>query len=61
MSGSLGVDAVTTAADGARRFRNGSLLPQDLTEELLKRIARDNPQLNAYYEVFESGARESAA
>ena len=56
-----GVDAVTTAADAARRFRQGSLTPPELTDELLGRIARENPRLNAYYEVFESEARESAA
>lgn len=56
-----GVDAVTTAADAAKRFRGGSLTPQELTDDLLRRIARENPRLNAYYEVFESEARESAA
>jgi Asp-tRNA(Asn)/Glu-tRNA(Gln) amidotransferase A subunit family amidase len=56
-----GVDSVTTAADAAKRFRAGSLTPQELTDDLLGRIARENPRLNAYTEVFESEARESAA
>jgi len=56
-----GVDAATTAADAARRFREGSLTPPELTDDLLGRIARENPRLNAYYEVFVSEARESAA
>ncbi|HEY2925182.1 MAG TPA: amidase [Candidatus Eisenbacteria bacterium] len=50
-----------SAADVAARFRRGSLTPSDLTEELLERIAAENPLLNAYYQVFEAGARESAA
>jgi Asp-tRNA(Asn)/Glu-tRNA(Gln) amidotransferase A subunit family amidase len=56
-----GVDAATSAVDAARRFRDGSLTPQELTEELLGRIDRENPRLNAYYEVFSSEARRSAA
>ena len=56
-----GVETATTAADAARRFREGSLTPQDLTDDLLARIERDNPRLNAYYEVFASEARDSAA
>ncbi|HKW50931.1 MAG TPA: amidase [Candidatus Eisenbacteria bacterium] len=55
-----GVETATTAADAARRFRDGSLTPRELTEELLKRIDRENPKLNAYYEVFAVEARESA-
>jgi len=55
------VDAVTTAAEAARRFRDGTLTPAELTDELLARIARENPRLNAYYEVFVAEARESAA
>ena len=50
-----------SAADAARRFRQGSLTPEDLTEELLERIESMNPLLNAYYEVFASEALESAA
>jgi aspartyl-tRNA(Asn)/glutamyl-tRNA(Gln) amidotransferase subunit A len=50
-----------TAVESARRFREGSLTPEVLTEELLERIASENPLLNAFYEVFEAEARESAA
>ena len=56
-----GVETATTASDAARRFRDGSLTPTDLTDEILERISRENPRLNAYYEVFASEARESAA
>jgi aspartyl-tRNA(Asn)/glutamyl-tRNA(Gln) amidotransferase subunit A len=50
-----------TAVEAARRFREGSLTPEALTEEMLGRIASENPLLNAFYEVFEAEARESAA
>ncbi|HMI31449.1 MAG TPA: amidase [Candidatus Limnocylindrales bacterium] len=50
-----------SAVDAALRFRQGSLTPSALTEEILGRIAAVNPRLNAYYEVFAAGARESAA
>ena len=50
-----------SAVDAAQRFRQGSLTPSALTEEILERIASENPRLNAYYEVFEPEARESAA
>jgi Asp-tRNA(Asn)/Glu-tRNA(Gln) amidotransferase A subunit family amidase len=50
-----------SAVDAALRFREGSLTPSALTEEILARIAALNPRLNVYYEVFEAGARESAA
>ena len=42
-------------------FRSGALTPSALTGELLGRIAAENPKLNAFYEVFEAGAREAAA
>jgi len=48
------------AVEAARRFRDGSLTPEALTEELLGRIASENPLLNAFYEVFEGEARASA-
>ncbi len=50
-----------TAVEAAKRFREGSLTPEALTEELLEQIAIENPLLNAFYEVFEAEARESAA
>ncbi len=56
-----GVAAAATAAEAARRFRGGTLTPAELTEDLLARIARENPRLNAYYEVFAPEAREAAA
>ena len=56
-----GVDAATTAVEAARRFRAGSLTPTELTDDLLARIARENPRLNAYYEVLAPEAREAAA
>jgi aspartyl-tRNA(Asn)/glutamyl-tRNA(Gln) amidotransferase subunit A len=49
-----------TAVEAARRFRDGSLTPEALTERLLGRIASENPRLNAFYEVFAEEARESA-
>jgi len=50
-----------TAAGAGRRFRDGSLTPERLTGDLLERIERENPRLNAFYEVFASEAREAAA
>ena len=50
-----------SAVEAGRRFRQGLLTPTDLTEELLGRIADENPRLNAYYEVFGAEARRSAA
>src|SRR5258705_316176 len=44
-----------------RAFRSGTLTPTALTDELLGRIAAENPKLNAFYEVFETEARASAA
>jgi aspartyl-tRNA(Asn)/glutamyl-tRNA(Gln) amidotransferase subunit A len=49
-----------TAVEAARRFRDGSLTPEALTADLLDRIASENPVLNAFYEIFEEEARESA-
>src|SRR5439155_22672540 len=50
-----------TAGLAGRKFRDGSLTPEQLTGDLLERIERENPRLNAFYEVFASEARESAA
>jgi aspartyl-tRNA(Asn)/glutamyl-tRNA(Gln) amidotransferase subunit A len=47
--------------EAGRRFRDGSLSPEGLTDGLLARIARENPRLNAFLEVFGKGAREQAA
>lgn len=51
----------TSAAEAARKFRAGTLTPSALTEELLGRIASENPKLNAFYEVFQDSARAQAA
>ena len=53
--------ALLTAAEAARRFRAGTLTPTALTDTLLARIERENPRLNAYYEVFADDARRAAA
>ena len=50
-----------SAVEAARRFREGSQSPEELTEELLERIAQENPRLNAYYEIFHADARRAAA
>jgi len=50
-----------SAAEAAKRFRQGTLTPQHLTEELLERIGSENPRVNAFYEVFASEARAAAA
>src|SRR5882762_1317708 len=50
-----------SAAEAAKRFREGTLTPQHLTEELLERIGSENPRVNAFYEVFASEARAAAA
>ncbi|HZI89321.1 MAG TPA: amidase, partial [Candidatus Polarisedimenticolia bacterium] len=54
-------DSPTTVVDAAARFRSGTLRPSELTESLLERIARQNPGLNAFYEIFAVQARASAA
>src|SRR5262245_11820727 len=50
-----------TIRDAAAKFRSGALTPEALTEDLLARIAKENPRLNAYYEVFDASARQAAA
>ena len=50
-----------TIAEAASRFRNGSLTPPELTEDCLMRIEQGNPDLNAFWEVFEHEARADAA
>ncbi len=50
-----------TAVEAAKRFRSGALTPEALTRDLLDRIAAENPRLNAFYEVFETEARATAA
>ncbi len=47
-------------AEAGRKFRSGSLSPETLTESLLDRIQRENPKLNAFYEVFYDEARAAA-
>lgn len=49
-----------TIAEAARRFRDGSLAPEALTRDTLAAIAKENPRLNAYYEVFETSALAEA-
>jgi len=48
-------------AEAGRDFRSGTLSPETLTEMFLDRIQRENPKLNAFYEVFWDEARSSAA
>lgn len=48
-------------AETGAKFRDGSLSPETLTEMLLDRIQRENPKLNAWYEVFWDEARQAAA
>jgi len=47
--------------DLGKMFRQGSLSPERVTEELLARIERENGRLNAFYEVFDKEARGAAA
>ena len=47
--------------EAGKRFRDGSLTPEALAKDVLAAIARENPRLNAYYEVFERSALEEAA
>jgi aspartyl-tRNA(Asn)/glutamyl-tRNA(Gln) amidotransferase subunit A len=49
-----------TIAGIARAYRDGSLSPEPLVEECLARIERENPRLNAYYEVFAGEAGQAA-
>lgn len=48
-------------AEAGRQFRSGALSPETLTEMFLERIQRENPRLNAFYEIFWDEARSSAA
>jgi aspartyl-tRNA(Asn)/glutamyl-tRNA(Gln) amidotransferase subunit A len=48
-------------AEAGRKFRTRELSPETLTELFLDRIKRDNPRLNAFYEVFWDQARAMAA
>ncbi|HZE96374.1 MAG TPA: amidase [Planctomycetota bacterium] len=50
-----------TIVEAARKFRTGELSPETLTEMYLDRIQRENPRLNAFYEVFWDEARSMAA
>jgi aspartyl-tRNA(Asn)/glutamyl-tRNA(Gln) amidotransferase subunit A len=50
-----------TIVEAGRKFRSGELSPEALVEQLLGRIRRENPQLNAYYEVFWEEAPRAAA
>jgi Asp-tRNA(Asn)/Glu-tRNA(Gln) amidotransferase A subunit family amidase len=53
--------AMLTIGDAARRFRDGSLTPEALTNDCLAAIARENPRINAFTEVFERSALEEAS
>jgi aspartyl-tRNA(Asn)/glutamyl-tRNA(Gln) amidotransferase subunit A len=53
--------AMYSIAEAGRQFRSGKLSPETLTESLLDRIQRENPKLNAFYEVFWDEARSAAA
>ena len=50
-----------TIAEAGRKFRSRELSPETLTEMYLDRIKRENPRLNAFYEVFWDQARAMAA
>ena len=50
-----------TISEAARKFREGSLTPEALARESLAAIARENPRLNAFSEVFERSALAEAA
>jgi aspartyl-tRNA(Asn)/glutamyl-tRNA(Gln) amidotransferase subunit A len=50
-----------TIAEAGRKFRSGELSPETLVELFLDRIKRENPRLNAFYEVFWDEARSMAA
>ncbi len=50
-----------TIGEAGRRFRDGSLSPEALARELLERIEKENPRLNAWYEVFRGSALQAAA
>jgi len=50
-----------TIAEAGRKFRSGELSPETLVEMFLERIQRENPRLNAFYEVFWDEARSMAA
>ena len=52
--------AFSSIADVARLFRAGKLSPLELTELLLARIERLNPELNAYITVTAELARAQA-
>ena len=52
--------AFGSISDVARLFRAGKLSPLELTELLLARIERLNPELNAYITVTAELAREQA-
>jgi aspartyl-tRNA(Asn)/glutamyl-tRNA(Gln) amidotransferase subunit A len=43
-----------------RKFRDGSLTPEALVRDLLAAVRRENPRLNAFTEVFETGALQEA-
>ena len=55
------LETIPTAVEAARTFRAGALTPSDLIETLLARIERENPKLNAFYEIFRDEARADAA
>jgi aspartyl-tRNA(Asn)/glutamyl-tRNA(Gln) amidotransferase subunit A len=52
---------VITITEAGRRFRSRELSPETLVEGFLDRIQRENPKLNAFYEVFWEEARQTAA
>jgi len=53
--------AMRSIVEAGRKFRSGELSPETLTEMFLDRIQRENPKLNAFYEVFWDEARAAAA
>ncbi|HYF00167.1 MAG TPA: hypothetical protein VEJ18_14700, partial [Planctomycetota bacterium] len=51
---------VKSIVEAAAAFRDRRLSPVDLTRECLDRIERENPRLNAFYEVFRDQALAEA-
>jgi len=52
---------VITITEAGRKFRSRELSPETFLEGLLDRIQRENPKINAFYEVFWDEARHAAA
>src|SRR6185295_2595424 len=51
---------VITITEAGRKFRSRELSPETFLEGLLDRIQRENPKINAFYDVFWDEARQAA-